>query len=185
MKNKIVWQICILFQIYNLPDPMTYFICCTLSKSACVFIVKVIKEHLYSTYYYICNFVMSEMLIHIHDRSLSLSFIHMITITIKIQQNLSTLIIKIWKILKKPKWNSDIVHIISQFSSVFSISLHYSTYFSSVFLISFHYSTHVSSISFHYSTYFSSIISKSFHYSTYDLFSSNKMKNKIVWTVLK
>ena len=56
-------QICILFQIYNLPDPMTYFICCTLSKSACVFIVKVIKEHLYSTYYYICNFVMSEMLI--------------------------------------------------------------------------------------------------------------------------
>jgi hypothetical protein len=35
---------CILFQIYNLPDPMTYFICCTLTKAACVFIVKVIKE---------------------------------------------------------------------------------------------------------------------------------------------
>ena len=28
---------------------------------------------------------------HIHDRSLSLSFIHIITITIKIQQNMSTL----------------------------------------------------------------------------------------------
>jgi len=54
---------CILFQIYNLPDPMTYFICCTLTKAACVFIVKVIKEHLYSTCYYICNFVMSNMLI--------------------------------------------------------------------------------------------------------------------------
>ena len=35
---------CILFQIYNLPDPMKYFICCTLTKAACVFIVKVIKE---------------------------------------------------------------------------------------------------------------------------------------------
>ena len=40
-------KICILFQIYNLPDPMTYFICCTLTKAACVFIVKVIKTHLF------------------------------------------------------------------------------------------------------------------------------------------
>ena len=38
---------CILFQIYNLPDPMTYFICYTLTKAACVFIVKVTQEHVY------------------------------------------------------------------------------------------------------------------------------------------
>ena len=50
------------------------------------------------------------------------------------------------------------------FSSVFSISFHYSTYFSSIISLSFHYSTWVSSIffiSFHYS-----ILSISYYYST-------------------
>jgi hypothetical protein len=49
------------------------------------------------------------------------------------------------------------------FSSVFSVSFHYSTDFSSIISISFHYSTYFSSIfskSIHYSTYFSSIISQ-------------------------
>jgi hypothetical protein len=63
-----------------------------------------------------------------------------------------------------------IFHIFSQFSSVFSISYHYSTWVCSLFFISFHNSTWVSSIffiSFHYSTYLSSIFSRLFHISTY------------------
>jgi hypothetical protein len=68
--------------------------------------------------------------------------------------------------------NTEIFHIfpiISQFSSVFSKSYHYSTWVCSLFFISFHNSTRVSSIFFiscHYSTYLSSIFSRSFHYYT-------------------
>ena len=55
------------------------------------------------------------------------------------------------------------------FSSIISLSFHYSTYISSIFFISYLYSTYFSSaysISFHYSTWLSSIFSTSFHYST-------------------
>jgi hypothetical protein len=48
--------------------------------------------------------------------------------------------------------------IFSLFSSIFSVSFHYSTYFSSIL-----------SISYYYSTCLSSMFSKSFHYSTYFL----------------
>ena len=81
--------------------------------------------------------------------------------------------------------NTEIFHIlpiISQFSSVFSQSYHYSTWVCSLFFISFHNSTWVSSIffiSFHYSTYLSSIFSRSFRYSTY--FSSVFSKSGKIW----
>jgi hypothetical protein len=63
-----------------------------------------------------------------------------------------------------------IISLFNLFSSIISISFHFSTYFSSIFSLSFHYLTYFSiiiSISFHYSTYFSSVFFKLFHYSTY------------------
>jgi hypothetical protein len=89
-----------------------------------------------------------------------------------------------------------------KFSSIFSISFHYSTYLSSIFSISFHNSTYFSSsffLSFHYSTYYSSIFSKSFHYliylssilsiylySTYfSLMEENKLNSKNIWKMGK
>jgi hypothetical protein len=91
---------------------------------------------------------------------------------------------KIWKIQKKSRLNSEKIWkiqekivkwygkygsnvkwygpIISQFSSVFSKSFHYSTYLSSIFSISFHISTCLSSI-FSISFHISSIFSISFH----------------------